>query len=317
MLLVLSPVAAQASPGEIARPGAASATALQVGDLVGVSTTGATAAADTGSAQASVLEVGGEPVLGLGGSQTGDGQASGVLIDTGSAALAQVQVAPWAASSHSTGSERTAHGSAAAARAQVPGVADASALSSESHASHRFEKSTAAGSSDAFTLGLLDFLRIVLLHSEVSSEGTGSSYLASVNGTEIGSDEQLGSICALEISPLAKLACLAASGGLGADGVTAGAADLARVESALPLGPASAFSVRGSSGVGAEPIAAVPTEVVSGAEASRDAAASPATEAAAAGAGTLPRTGAALAGLATMAMLAVAGGVLLRLAGRR
>jgi hypothetical protein len=321
LVLALSPVAAQASGGTIAPPGTASATALQLGDLVGVSTTGATAASDTSSAQASVLEVGGQPILGLGGTQTGDGTSSGVLADTGSAAPAQVQVAPWEASSASSGGERTADGSAAAARAKVPGIADASALSSKSHASHRVEKSTAAGSSDALTLGLIDtFLRVVLLHSEVSSDGTGSSYLASVNGTEIGSDEQLGSICALKISPLAKLACLAASGGLGTDGVTAGAADLATLESALPLGTASAFSVRGSSGVGAEPIAAAPaTEVVSGAEVSRDAtaAAPAAVEAATTGAGTLPRTGAALAGLATMAMLAVAAGIPLRLAARR
>ncbi|MDQ3945898.1 MAG: hypothetical protein M3357_12255, partial [Actinomycetota bacterium] len=268
LLVAFGPSSAQAARTDIAPPGAASATALQVGDLIGVSTTGATAAADNSTAEASVLDVGGEPVLGLGGSQSGDGQNSGALVDTGSAAPARIQVAPWEASSGTTGTERTSHGSAAAARAEVPAVADVSALQSESQASHRSEKSTAAGSSDAVTLGLTDFLRVVLLHSEVSSEGTGSSYLASVNGTEIGSDEQLGEICALEVSPVAKLSCLVASGGLGADGLTSGAADLATLESALrPLDSVSAFAVRGSSGAGAEPVTApTPTEVVAGAE---------------------------------------------------
>lgn len=318
LLLAFGPLTAHAARTDIAPPGTASATALQVGDLIGVSTTGATAAADNSTAEASVLEVGGEPVLGLGGSQSGDGQSSGVLVDTGSAAPAQIQVAPWEASSSTTGTERTAHGSAAAARAQVPGVADLSVLQSESQASHRSEKSTAAGSSDAVTLGLANFLHVVLLHSEVSSEGKGSSYLASINGTEIGSDEQLGEICALEVSPLAKLSCLVASGGLGAEGLTAGAADLAVVESALPLNPVSAFAVRGSAGTGAEPVTgAAPTEVVAGAETSRDATAAAPGDVAAAPGGTLPRTGAALAALVAMALLAVVSGPLLRLATRR
>ncbi|HEY3239025.1 MAG TPA: hypothetical protein VGL92_05630, partial [Acidimicrobiia bacterium] len=154
----------------------------------------------------------------------------------------------------------------------------------------------------------------------VSSEGKGSSYLASVNGTEIGSDEQLGEICALEVSFLAKLSCLVASGGLGADGLTAGAANLATVESALPLNPVDAFAVRASSGTGAEPVpTAAPSdsEIVAGAEASRDAIAAAPVEVAAAPSGTLPRTGAALASLAAMALLSVVAGRLLPLATRR
>ena len=52
LLFAFFPVSAQA---DVAPAGTATATALQVGDLVGVSTTGATAGADTASAEASVL----------------------------------------------------------------------------------------------------------------------------------------------------------------------------------------------------------------------------------------------------------------------
>jgi hypothetical protein len=315
VLLALSPVIARA---ELAPPGSASATALQVGDLVRVSDTGATAAPETASASASVVEVGGEPVLGLGGSQTGPGQSSGALLDTGSSLPAQAQVAPWETSVSGSASERSSQGSAAAARAQIPDVAEAAVLQSESKASHRAEKSTGSGSSDGAVLQLFDVARIVLLHSEVSSEGKGSSHLVGINDLEVGSDEQLGEICALHASPLLMFSCLTASGGVGGDGLTTGAAELATVESALaPLNPVAAFAVDSASGSGTPSLPApVPAPAAAETETAR---ALPGAAPTVAGETEerLPRTGATVATLALIALLTVGSGVALRLAGRR
>src|SRR5437588_8223088 len=78
-----------------APPAAASGVAAQVGSLLDISRTGATADSGAPAAQASVVRLGGEPLLGLGGSQTGDGATGGSLLDTGASLPARAQVAPW------------------------------------------------------------------------------------------------------------------------------------------------------------------------------------------------------------------------------
>ena len=77
-LLLCLPVAAHA---DVAPPGAATATALRVGSLVGVSTTGAAADPNTADAHAAVIELGGAPILGTGGSQASTGESGGALLD--------------------------------------------------------------------------------------------------------------------------------------------------------------------------------------------------------------------------------------------
>ena len=315
-------MAAQASLDTVAPPGTASATAAQVGDLVGVSTTGASAAPSATSASASVLEVGGEPILGLGGSTSGTGETGGALLDLGDATPIDAQVAPWEASSNDSGSTKTSSASAAAARAAVPDIVEADVLQSESQATHTATRSTGAGSSDALDLGLLGSLRLVLLHSQVSSEGHGHSYLVGLNGTEIGTGEQLGALCALNAGGLLSLSCLNASGGVGG-GLTVAAADVVNARTGSILGaadPVAAFAVTGTSGTGspADAVAAAPAETVAGAttEASRSVAPA-AADAADQGFMSLPRTGAALAALATAALLALVAGAALRLFGRR
>jgi 2-oxoglutarate dehydrogenase E2 component (dihydrolipoamide succinyltransferase) len=320
------PVAARAQLA----PGTASAAAARAGELVAVSRTGASAAPTTSNASASVLEVGGKPAFGLGGSQTGDGDDSGALLDTESRLPLRLELAPWQASvSGSAGPERRTRASAAAARAGVPGVARAAVLQSNSEASHRSERSRGSASSHALELGLLDKARIVLLHSEVGSEGKGRSHLASVNGTEVGSDEQLGAVCALDASPLVSASCLTATGGIGAAGQTSGAAELLAAQSAvLPVTPLAAFAAQRASGSSASPLAAAApaadtTRPQPAAVAPAQAAAAPAQPAAApaqaAGEVTkaLARTGAMATILAAIALLAAVSGMALRLAARR
>jgi hypothetical protein len=316
-LLLGLPLAAKA---DIAPPGTASATAAQVGSLVGVSTTGAAANPDTAGARASVLDLNGEPLLGTGGSQASTGESSGALVDTGTALPVTAQVAPWsaAASGSASNSTRSSKAAAAVARAEVPAVAKLGVLQSESSAEHRSAKSTAAGSSDAIDLGLADIARIILLHSEVSSEGIGHSYLVGLNGTEIGTGDQLGQLCALQVPDVVALSCLTAEGGLGG-GLLGGNAEVlgASIPLASALDPVSAFSASATSGPGS--VVAGATETPAAAvEAERSVAPAASAAPAVNTAGqALPRTGVAIAALFAAALAALASGGALRLLGRR
>jgi hypothetical protein len=319
LLLGLSPVAAHAG---LAPPGTSSATALRVGSLIGVSDTGAEANSGTSNAEASVIDVGGQTVLGLGGTQETAGESGGALVDTGAALPAHVQVAPWEASATGspTSANRSSAASAAAARATAPGIVGAGVLQSSSEASHQAERSAGAGSSDGADVTLLDALRLVLLHSEVNSQGTGHSYLVGLNGTEIGTDSQLGSTCALNAPGLLSLSCLTASGG-GGGGLTSGSAELLGIKSVLSaLDPAAAFTASSSSGTGSVPVSILPEESAPAAadESARNVtpAATP-TGIAGQATGRLPRTGTAIASLAAAAVAALLTGGALRLLGRR
>ena len=318
-LLLGLPVAARA---DVAPIGSASSAAAQVGSLVGVSTTGATADPNTAGAEAAVIEVGGDPLLGTGGAQASTGQSGGALVDTGSTLPAHVQVAPWqaTASGSADDSSRSSKASAAAARVEVPDVATAGVLQSESSAEHRSTKSTGAGSSDAVDLALADTAHLVLLHSEVNSEGRGHSYLVGLNGTEIGTDEQLGELCAVRAGDLVALSCLEASGGP-AGGLLGGSAEVLGVSSPLAaaLDPVSAFSTTASSGTGTAVLGATETPAA-GTETARavsPAASTSPTAAAGQALQALPRTGVALAALAASALAALLSGGALRLLGRR
>lgn len=319
LLLGLSPVAAHAG---LAPPGTSSATALRVGSLIGVSDTGAEANSGSSNAEASVLDIGGQTVLGLGGSQESAGQSGGALVDTGAALPAHVQVAPWEASASGspTSANRSSAASAAAARAAAPGIVDAGVLQSSSEASHQAERSAGTGSSDGADVTLLDAVRLVLLHSDVNSEGIGHSYLVGLNGTEIGTDSQLGSTCALNAPGLLSLSCLTASGGV-AGGLSSGSAELLGIKSVLSaLDPVAAFTAASSSGTGSAPVSVLPEASAPAAAAESARSVTPAatpTGVAGQTTGQLPRTGTAVASLAAAALAAFLTGGALRLLGRR
>lgn len=303
----------------------ASGVAAQVGSLIDVSRTGATAGSGTASSEASVIRIAEEPLLGLGGTQQGDGQTGGALLDTQSSLPARVQLAPWAASASGTGtSTRQGRSSAAVARAAVPDVAQAGVLTSDSEATHTDQKSRGTAVTEGFQLGILDAIRLVLLHSEVSSEGGGSSYLVGLNGMEIGTDEQLGAtpLCALAAPGLLSLSCLSASGGSGS-AVTEAASQVAGITPALEalsvIDPVAAFTASATAGAG-EPAAAGAPEAAApaaGAPAATETETSRATApdavaGAVTGAGALPRTGATVASLVALAGALLLFGLALR-----
>ena len=325
--VLLSPVAARADRVGIvpAPPGHASGVALQVGTLLDISKTEATADSGTPSAQASVIRLGGQPLLNLGGVQQGDGETGGALIDTGTSLPARIEVAPWhAAVAGTAGPKRTSAASAALARARMAKVFRIGVLQSYSEASYTDEKSTGAASSDGADIGLLEAVRVVLLHSEVATEGRGHSYLIGLNGMEIGTDDQLGTspICALNVPTLVGLSCLTASSGLGA-AANKGAAEVARVTPAAAalatVNPVAAFTTAGTSGSGTAGISLpAPVPAVMPAEAERSfSSAAPAVEAAQQAApsshqGELPRTGTGTALPAAVALTVLLLGAMLR-----
>src|SRR5581483_1788936 len=259
LLFGLSPLAAYADttpappPGTPAPAATASATAARVSDLIHISDTSARADATAGSAKATVLSVGGQALLGTGGSQDHEGASAGSLLDTGTLPV-HLQVAPWhtAVTGSNTSAHRHSHGDAALARAELPGTVKATVLGSQADADHTTEKSTATSTSDAADVNVADTIRLVLLHSEVNSVGHGHSFLIEFNGNQIGTDQALGKspLCALDAS-VASLSCLTAAGGVGSNGVTSGNAEVAAVKTALGVvSPIDAFATTASSGTG-------------------------------------------------------------------
>lgn len=312
LLVGLTPVSATA---DVAPEAKATATAARLSDQVAISSTAANAGESSSDAQAAVVSVGGKPALGTGGSESGEGESMGALVDTVDKSPVRVQVAPWkaraAGSKNSSQGKRTSSASAALARVEVPDHAKVGVLTSESNAEHTNTQSTGKSTSDALDLSAGD-LHLVLLHSEVDSNAKGDTYLVNLNGTKIGTREQLGQLCALDLSGVAAVSCLTASGGT-ANGITSGAAEVLGVQSPLPFNPASAFATTGTAGTGTEPsilesvAAAVPV-----AEVPRAAAAPQPTGSSV----QLPRTGAAAAGLAASGLAGLLAGFVMRLLGR-
>jgi hypothetical protein len=309
LLIGLTPVAATA---DIAPPGSATATAAKVGDLVRLSHSGAKADQTKGDAEASAISIAGQSVPNTGGSSSSEDDAQGSLIDTVDKSPVRVQVAPW--HTRATGSKasgkRSSSASAALARVEVPDHAKVGLLTSDATAEHTDTKSTGTSTSNAADISLGNSLHLVLLHSEVESTAKGNSYLVSLNGTKIGTQEQLTELCSLDVSGVAALSCLTASGGT-ANGITSGAAEVLGVQTTLPLNPASAFATTGTVATGTTPprILESVAAAVPAAEAPRAAAAAPA--------GELPRTGVAAASLAASGLGGLLMGLILRLFGRR
>ena len=304
--LAMAPAAARAAVIP-APPGHAEGVAAQVGSLLDISKTGATADSGAPAADASVVRLGGEPLLGLGGSQQGDGTTGGSLVDTNTSLPARVQVAPWQASAAGTDTAtRQASSSAAVARADVPDVASAGVLTSDSQASHTDQHSRGTAITDGVQLSALEVIDLVLLHSEVTSEGRGHSYLVGLNGTHIGTDEQLGAspLCALNAADVASLSCLTASGGNGASNPAAQVLELSpTIEALAAVNPVAAFTAAATSGAGTATAGApVAGPVVQGETARAAGPDSAALTTTAPQGNALPRTGAAVASIAGLAI---------------
>jgi hypothetical protein len=206
--------------------GTASAVAAQVGDVLAIGQTAARSGTSDAEATANALSLGGKPPASQFGGSTksaDDSDASGNLIDTGSTPLGRVQVTPWEAHtrkpSSATNNCRTANGKAALARVTVVDekTGQVNVLQSQSDAAHCGLTSTGSSSGDGATvnLGGDSGLLLVLLHSQADSSGKGHTFLVSLNGNEIGTDDQAGGQCAIPADPILNLVCLTVGGGNG------------------------------------------------------------------------------------------------------
>ncbi len=306
LLIGLTPVAASA---DVAPAAKATATAAQLSDQIAISKTQTSADQTKGEASASVISIGGQTLPGTGGADSGEGETEGSLIDTVDKSPVRVQVAPWHTRTDGTkdSAKRSSYAQAALARVEVPeNTARIGVLTSDASSEHTTTQSVGKSTSNGLELSIGQQLQLVLLHSEVESNGLGNSYLLGLNGTKIGTQEQLGKLCALDVSGVAAVSCLTASGGT-ADGITSGAAEVAGVTSTLPLMPASAFATTGTSGTGTPSVLESVAQAIPAVETPRAAAVvapAPAAE--------LPRTGSDAAPLAASGLAALGLGTLLR-----
>lgn len=220
--LLAAPFQAWADTVTPAPAGSSEAVAAQVGDIVKVGYTQATADQNKGEATATALAVGGKPLSdATGGTQKGAGHSKGGIYDSGDTPLGRLMVTPWEATVTQTTSKRTADSDAALLRLILidSGTASVDVLRTRSHAEHNGMESKGSTSSDGAwaNVGGKDGLTVVLLHSETSSSAKGnSSYVASVNDNKILSSDDTGTSCAIAVPNVITLGCLNASGGKGA-----------------------------------------------------------------------------------------------------
>lgn len=204
--------------------GTAEAYALNLANILALSHTKASASGSGSSATADPLELGGSPPASVFGGTSSNGKASsGSLIDIppGGSSQFRLAIAPW-----TTSTTQSPSGSTASAMSDIvlldlgtPGTAQSASLrvlQSKSDAAWTPAASSGSSSSDGAILnvGGSSGLTVDLLHSESSSSGKGSSYVASINGMPIISSDQVGGQCALHIPSLLDLSCVTASGGL-------------------------------------------------------------------------------------------------------
>jgi hypothetical protein len=215
--------------------GSSEAYAVKVDNIAAISHTKAEASGSGTSATADPLELGGSPPASqFGGTTTSPPGSHGDLLDTGPSSQFRLALLPWSTANNqtSTGSSADAYSdivfldlgtpSTGASPNDTCGTQTASSvclrvLQSQSHATWTPGQSTGNSSSDGAILnvGGASGLTIDLLHAQTSSSGTGSSYLLSVNGNQIGSSSQANGACSISIPGLLAINCLTATGGLG------------------------------------------------------------------------------------------------------
>lgn len=195
--------------------------ALVLANLLAISHTKSSASGGGTSSTANVLEIGGKPLASqFGGTQSGVGSSSGHLIDLGQANAFRFAVAPWSASNSQSSSQTTANSIAdllilGLGNPSTSQSASLRVLQSQSSSTWTSGQSTGTGSTDGaiLNLGGAKGVTVDLLHSQTSSSGTGSSYLISLNGNQIGSSGQTSGKCSITLPGLISLDCLTTSGG--------------------------------------------------------------------------------------------------------
>jgi len=286
----------------------ASAVAAQVDGVITIGSTATTAGSSGGIAHAHALDLLGTTVA---GGDVTDGSKSGAVFATPDNPVGDLELAPWSGSVAHNGGGTQAKAEAALAHAGLLDVLELWLLHSQSQSTWTPDASHGHSSSDGAEAnvggGALD---VKVLHAETDSDGKGSSALLVINGTGIGTNDQLGGMCAVNLDPLANLLCLQASGGKGSDGSTTQNAFVATVTGAVP-----GTTVTGASSSGGHVASpATPTPTAAKAPKSPE---GPLPHTNGPSAGRLPFTGGEFGLMAAYAALATAIGAALTRTGRR
>lgn len=213
------------SAGSSAPSGTARGHAAQVGKIATVSGTGSSASGSSTSSSAVPLQIlGSTPTSSFGGTQKGSGTSDGHLVDAQPTSTVRAAATPWTASN-----SQSADGSSSNAMADIlqldlgdhstPATANADVLQSTSTAQWTPTQSSSSGSTDGAIVDVDGPANLDLdaLHAQGSTTGSGSSYLASINGQPVGTSQQLGDDCTLSRPGLLSVACLDNSGGSAGD----------------------------------------------------------------------------------------------------
>lgn len=198
-------------------PGTASGTgaSLSAGGqpVASISPTSASAGADGSSASAYTVQVGGQNVGPGGSSQNGAAPAQGSALSTPAGSPVEAEVAPYSASSGAGSASATA--SLAHVAAGGSSGVSADVLRSQSSAGYSSSQSKGDSSTDGAVVnaGGPGGLSVDVLHSEAHSLTGAGAYIASINGNQIGTSQDVGKICSSLSNSLLQLACVVVSGG--------------------------------------------------------------------------------------------------------
>jgi hypothetical protein len=207
-----------------APPAAATAVAADLAGIVTIGKTQVDASSTDSHAHATALALLGKDLAGgssSSGTQAGSGYSSG---DT---PIGDLEILPWSATASKGSDGTTSSAEAALAHLNLKKALELWVLHSKSSASWTAARSTGDSMSDGAELNLGGgALDLKVLHAEAHSGQSGKSVLIIINGNEIGSTDQLSSLCTISAAPLLELVCLSASGGVSTESVTSSAANV-------------------------------------------------------------------------------------------
>ena len=197
-----------------------------------VSCTSATSQGGSGSARANELALMGDGFSG--GGADGNSSGSGSIVAVAAGPAVSAQVARWMASSSSSGSSGTSTAGADLVSAQLgQQLVTVGVLDSQSNAGSSQDSTGSTGSGSSSTSGLTlgglnGAVAVILVHSDSSSNGQGSAYLASLNGQEIGSTGTssipivIPGVGTIDLVPASSSGGQSSAGGANADASVAG-----------------------------------------------------------------------------------------------
>jgi hypothetical protein len=207
-----------------APPGESDAVAVRLHTILSLSHTHAKADQAQGSASGNVIEINGAaPAAQFGGSAKNNEKKSGALLDTGTTPLGRLAITPWKANSSTSDAAR--HGDSHASVLELtlvnPNTLDLAIITSDSVADHNTATLTSTGKATSdgavISAGGASGLKIVVLHAEASSDGTGDTYILAINTTKIGTNSQVAPLCSglSAVPAVLALTCLTVTGGVG------------------------------------------------------------------------------------------------------